>query len=584
MAKIDLASIHRDKAALMQAVEQAGSGTRFIGNHCRCPWHDDKSPSAGIYESEGGVWRFRCHGPCQLNLDLIGVRAKIAGHDDATELRQMSGSQDEAPKPVRVFPTIAAILASIASYHNVEDHYPYTNPDTGIVDMLVIRCVGNDGKKSFLQGRSEGGGFALKAPAKPWPIFNRTALRTTDRVVVCEGEKCVKAFRAAGFIATTSPGGAGNADKADWSPLAGKTCVLWRDFDANGKTYIEEVANQLQKLNPPAKVFTIDVEELELPEKSDVVDFLREYGFTTKEEQHKAIESILSLAQGCGPSAKVLRLIEDTIAGKRYAVGWPWPKFDEFTNALLPGTVTMIGGDPGASKSFMLLQAARLWWRSNIPFALYQLESDEDGSHLMRALVQQTGHGGFLDWKWVKEEPDEARRIFHENVDFMDGFGARLWIPPSDPPSLANLTDWVNDRAKEGCRVIAIDPVTAADTSRQRWEDDRHFVLKCQTICRQHGASLVLVTHPTKGNGKGPAEMGGGAAYSRFTQTVLWLNSHEPAKEIDVLDTFGGLQKVSVNRTMKIRKARLGRGTGMEIGYHFGNGMLFTESGMVVQE
>lgn len=46
-----------DKQALVDQLEKAGA--TFRGNNCRCPFHDDHRPSAGIFNSESG-WRFKC--------------------------------------------------------------------------------------------------------------------------------------------------------------------------------------------------------------------------------------------------------------------------------------------------------------------------------------------------------------------------------------------------------------------------------------------------------------------------------------------------------------------------------------------
>ncbi len=36
----------------------------------RCPLHDDRHPSAGLYQTKSGNWRFKCHG-CGLNFDAF---------------------------------------------------------------------------------------------------------------------------------------------------------------------------------------------------------------------------------------------------------------------------------------------------------------------------------------------------------------------------------------------------------------------------------------------------------------------------------------------------------------------------------
>lgn len=578
MKTVDIQSIHRDRGALESALRQAGAV--FKGKAIGCLWHEDKNPSGSVYQNEKGEWRFKCHA-CEVVKDVLDVQALMQGKTVDDLLRDMAKEDDPAPLP-RVFESIEAMLESAGKMWTVDDHYRYTNPDTGDVEMVVIRCLDSNGKKNFIQARPERGGYVQKAPPKPWPIFNRTAVRSAETILLVEGEKCVKALRGAGWTATTSPAGAQNGDKADWTPLAGKNVVLWRDFDENGLKYINTVAEQLQRLDPAPKVSIIDVDEINLPEKSDCVDYLKEFGGETRESKFKAVETLVIGAQGTGPSAKVRKLINDTISGKRYAVIWPWRKLDEYTNALLPGTVTAICGDPAASKSFMLLHAAMYWHEGGIPFAMYQLESDEDGSHLLRALVQYSGCVDLLNWRWMKDNPDIATEIEERHREFIDSFGTHLWVPPAEPPNMEELTEWVRDRAKEGRRVIAIDPITAASASKQRWNDDQKFILNTQSIVREHGASLVIVTHPKLSAKDGVlADVAGGAAFTRFTQTVMWIKTHHPPKEFIVMDACGGEVSVMANRSIKITKARQGRGTNYELAFKFGNGLLFEECGLV---
>ena len=77
-----------------------------------------------------------------------------------------------------------------------------------------------------------------KAPPEPRPLYNQPGMSTSNAVVLVEGEKCAQALIDAGICATTAMFGA-NApvDKTDWSPLAGKTVVIWPDHDKPGSNY-----------------------------------------------------------------------------------------------------------------------------------------------------------------------------------------------------------------------------------------------------------------------------------------------------------------------------------------------------------
>ena len=81
-------------------------------------------------------------------------------------------------------------------------------------------------------------------------------------VVICEGEKAAEAAAAIfpKSIATTSSGGAGAAAKTDWTPLAGRSILIWPDHDAAGEKYAREVATILAALG--CSVSIIDAKAL----------------------------------------------------------------------------------------------------------------------------------------------------------------------------------------------------------------------------------------------------------------------------------------------------------------------------------
>ena len=63
----------------------------------------------------------------------------------------------------------------------------------------------------------------------------------TKTVYVVEGEKDVEAVDAAGGVAVCSPMGAGKADRADWSELAGKNVIIIADKDKAGRAHAADV-------------------------------------------------------------------------------------------------------------------------------------------------------------------------------------------------------------------------------------------------------------------------------------------------------------------------------------------------------
>lgn len=76
------------------------------------------------------------------------------------------------------------------------------------------------------------------APPDPRPLYNQPGMTSASLVVLVEGEKCAQVLIGAGIVATTAMHGA-NApvEKTDWSPLAGKTVLVWPDRDKPGWEY-----------------------------------------------------------------------------------------------------------------------------------------------------------------------------------------------------------------------------------------------------------------------------------------------------------------------------------------------------------
>lgn len=571
--------VRRERAALVREIEQAGS--QFKGNTCKCPFHDDKHPSAGIYCDDMGIWRFRCQAAsCGVGGDIFDIQARLRQTTPAEILR--AGTLSTA-KPLKVYATLDELRAAMPG--PVEATYQYTDPQTGRTDMLVIRCKMPD-DKTFRQARPQAGGFVMQAPNKPWPLYNRGRIQVADTVIVVEGEKCVHALHKYSVTATTSPAGAGKAHHTDWTPLAGKNVILWADADGPGHDHMRQVETILQTLEPVPRIAMIEPAGLDLQLKEDAVDYIEQLKVlhTEKVDIQAAILEALSKAKPRGIASGVGRLVEDTISGKREAIKWPWACMGGLTKALLPGTVTIICGNAGASKSFMLLEAGAYWHDAEIKTAIYELEESRD-YHLLRCLAQRSGTSGLTDPDWIRDTAEQARTIFAEHSTFLDGFGSQVFASPDTQPTLEQLARWTQDRARADCRIIAIDPITAAaHKSRSVWEEDNSFLHDIKRTAVDCRCSIVLITHPIKAVGfPDMTQLAGGAAYQRFAQTIIWLESHN--EKTSKVKTACGTTGIEHNRTVHLLKARNGKGQGVRLACNFqSESLTLEELGIIVRD
>ena len=139
--------------------------------------------------------------------------------------------------------------------------------------------------------------------------------------------------------------------------------------------------------------------------------------------------------------------------------------------------------------------------------------------------------------------------------------------------------------AQAGNRIIVVDPVPAAATSEAPWIDDLQFMIRIKRAVREHQCSIVLVTHPRKGRQQATRldDVAGGSAYTRFSQTVLWIEDHEPPRNVTVRERWGAVDH-QINRTANICKSRNGRGGGLKLAYQFNAANVrFEELGVIVK-
>ena len=107
------------------------------------------------------------------------------------------------------------------------------------------------------------------------PLYNLRELLSEERaadefVIVCEGEKAADAVIDAGLLGTCWQGGINTFEKTDWSPLAGRTVVLWPDNDDEGRRGMGLLAEKLQKF--AGRVVILSTADSSGGDKSDAAD------------------------------------------------------------------------------------------------------------------------------------------------------------------------------------------------------------------------------------------------------------------------------------------------------------------------
>jgi hypothetical protein len=280
--------------------------------------------------------------------------------------------------------------------------------------------------------------------------------------------------------------------------------------------------------------------------------------------------------------------LEAVIAGKFYAVEMPWPGISKLTQALLPGTMTVLCAPPGASKSLMMLDLAVKLVSTGEKCAVMAME-ESTVFHAHRVLAQIKGDSRFMNLDWVRQNPVLVRAALVDHATGIDEIGRCLYAPPLDITG-QNIACWTKEMIDEGKRVVVIDPISAKQSSgKSVWQDDQDTLQSIRVALKDKNCSIIFVTHP---NGESDArkliadplaDFSGGKCWSRFTQTCLFLRPLTEPKEMTIKTKMGTKQE-KVNRQMEVRKTRNGAGAGAWIGMWFDHATLRTSELGVIQK
>jgi hypothetical protein len=560
---VEQQQLRRDRAALVAELEQAGATVR--GTEVKCPYHDDRHASGSVWRDSEGVWRYKCHA-CDASGDVFDLQARNSGRAVGDILKG-----DRQPVE-RVFPTLGDLRIAVARGGQIESEHDYGG------DFLVFRLRTDRGKQ-FRQCHPVPGGWVMKAPPKPWPLYNRAGIAEAEQIVVVEGEKCADALIALGIWATTSPCGAGKAAHADWRPVAGKPLYLWPDNDDAGRAHMRDVRGQVAKQDPKPVVWMIEPNDLDLGQKEDAYDFIEQCRVVGADPKAAILDAV-KRARSTGPIADYEHRLRRIESGELACLPLPWPELAKLTRFGAPGRLTVIAGRQGAAKSFFALQLLRHWLERGILASAYLLEGDA-GDLMDRTLAQASGMADVTDLDWQKANAGQMRELTDTHREELDRVAAASIVSAGlGLETLDDIAAWVEAEAKAGRRAILVDPVSAAVRKGQPWVADPAFVRRVKRAAIDHECSVVLVTHLVKGGEEGtPDKVAGSAAYGRFSDCVLQIIRHD-TKTSTVKSPVGRME-IEHGQTIYIEKARA-PGTGLRVAYSLTKGLTFEECGVIV--
>ena len=187
---------------------------------------------------KAGLWTDRATGDGGDIFDLIACHLALSIHTDFNRVldaaADLLGRARSAPVPKSKKQS-----APVDELGPATAKWDYLDAN-GKLLAVVYRYDPPGGKKQFRPWDAK---RHKMAPPDPRPLYNQPGMVSAAQVVLVEGEKCAQALIDAGVNATTAMHGA-NApvDKTDWSPLSGKTVLIWPDRDKPGWEYATQTA------------------------------------------------------------------------------------------------------------------------------------------------------------------------------------------------------------------------------------------------------------------------------------------------------------------------------------------------------
>ncbi len=203
------------------------------GFAAQCPAHDDKTPSLSVNLGDDGRLLVHCHAGCDAEAVMVAVGATLADLFAEPRGNVLSGRNADVRRSRSERPRVVA-------------HYRYADEN----DDLLFEVVRFD-PKDFRQRQPDGKGgwvWNLKGVRRVLYRLPEVLAGVADgqRIYVVEGEKDADALAAAGYCATTMPGGTGQGWRPEFTAnLRDADVVVVADADEPGRRHAENVRQAL---------------------------------------------------------------------------------------------------------------------------------------------------------------------------------------------------------------------------------------------------------------------------------------------------------------------------------------------------
>lgn len=285
-------------------------GVEFKGNQCKCPFHNDKSPSMSIKGD-----KYKCFTlSCSVAGDLIDFIKHKEGLNllDATKKAIEILNKDITIEKDKLDNLKEYIEKNNQTYYNDENFkldgiYFYKNRNSDPVLVRIKYKNFETGKKKFSQAniidKGEYYGLDFKGE-KANLIYNMPrvikGIEQNKNIFLVEGEKDADNLNRLGFVATTCREIHSVTDE-ELIPLYGSNLIILGDNDEQGEKHIMNIRKRL--LNKVKSFKRLKFNEIYgLGNKADISDFMElqiEKGLSYKEIRNLISDKINRTLDEC---------------------------------------------------------------------------------------------------------------------------------------------------------------------------------------------------------------------------------------------------------------------------------------------
>jgi hypothetical protein len=541
---------------VLSALRNKGYEPRKAGTGwtCRCPSHDDKTPSLSVSAGADGRALVKCHAGCApeaivkaLGLSMSDLFPPDPGRRNGPSVTVTKtprkptrnggfGDGDGDAHPSKTFPTAGEAVAELAQRRGKPSKtWTYHNADGEPVG-LVLRWDKPGGKEIRPVSKTPAGLWANVGMPAPCPLYALPELlkaKPGDRVYVVEGEKACDAATACGLLATTSAGGAQAAGKTDWSPLAGREVVILPDHDKPGEKYVDDVA----KLAKAAGAKSVRVVRLPgLPPKGDIADVL-----AARPGEEAAIRAeVEALTSEAAPAPAFA-----PIAASDLIRDYPDLRPVVIADLLREGETMNVVAAPKVGKSWLV----------------HALAVAVVSGRTWLGKLTTKGRVLLIDGELHRETLARRLRTTQETAGVSDSDMSALevWPVRGQRLTIDAIAVALQDVPEGTYRLIVVDALyrfLPLDGEENANETMTRVYNTLDGIAKRSRASVVVVHHSTKGNqsDKAVTDVGAGAgSQSRAADTHLILRPHEEddAVVVDaVVRSFAPMESFVIRSTL----------------------------------